>query len=156
MKFRGRGTCYKDKPAIVGAVSRRNKRVRIMVKRTLSKKEAQSDVEGCTQGFVAVNTDDFTIYAGMDTLSRVVKHEVVDHKNREFARGSVHTNTVEGLWSIVRHKLNTFRGVSKENLELYVGVIEFLKNSYTRGELSILRLVCSFLTVAKRATLFST
>ncbi len=87
-------------------------------------------IEYLTQQGSTVYTDCYSIY---NFLKRVgYQHERVNHSKKEYARGEVHVNTVEGLWSLLRDHLRVHRGVSKLYLPLYVMRFEFLVNH--RGE----------------------
>ena len=47
---------------------------------------------------------------------------------KEYARGDVHENRAECLFSLLKPYLRVFRGVSKSNLPGYVGFFQFLRN----------------------------
>jgi len=47
---------------------------------------------------------------------------MVNHSEKEYARGDVHTNTIEGAFQGLRHFLDTFKGVCKKNLHLYTAL----------------------------------
>ncbi len=47
---------------------------------------------------------------------------------KEYARGEVHENRAECLFSLLKPYLRVFRGVSKRNLPGYVGFFQFLRN----------------------------
>ena len=53
---------------------------------------------------------------------------LVNHTQKEYARGEVHENRVECLFSLLKPYLRVFRGVSKCNLPGYVGFFQFLRN----------------------------
>src|SRR5919202_3815736 len=55
-------------------------------------------------------------------------HEYVNHTKKEYARGDVHENRAECLFSLLKPYLRVFRGVSKFNLPGYVGFFQFLRN----------------------------
>ena len=55
-------------------------------------------------------------------------HEYVNHTKKEYARGEVHENRAECLFSILKPYLRVFRGLSKTNLPGYVGFFQFLRN----------------------------
>ena len=50
------------------------------------------------------------------------------YKRKEYARGEVHENRAECLFSLLKPYLRVFRGVSKFNLPGYVGFFQFLRN----------------------------
>ena len=55
-------------------------------------------------------------------------HDYVNHTKKEYARGEVHENRAECLFSILKPYLRVFRGLSKINLPGYVGFFQFLRN----------------------------
>jgi len=55
-------------------------------------------------------------------------HEYVNHTKKEYARGDVHENRAECLFSLLKPYLRVFRGISKMNLPGYVGFFQFLRN----------------------------
>src|SRR6516164_299180 len=55
-------------------------------------------------------------------------HDFVNHTKKEYARGDVHENRTECLFSLLKPYLRVFRGISKTNLSGYVGFFQFLRN----------------------------
>src|SRR4029453_3838791 len=55
-------------------------------------------------------------------------HDYVNHRKKEYARGEVHENRAECLFSLLKPYLRVFRGVSKFNLPGYIGFFQFLCN----------------------------
>ena len=55
-------------------------------------------------------------------------HEYVNHTRKEYARGEVHENRAECLFSLLKPYLRVFHGVSKGHLAGYVGSFQFLRN----------------------------
>jgi transposase-like protein len=55
-------------------------------------------------------------------------HEFVNHTQKEYARGDVHENRAECLFSLLKPYLRVFRGISKFNLPGYLGFFQFLRN----------------------------
>jgi len=67
--------------------------------------------------------------------------ESVCHGRGEYARDDdgdgfheVHVNTMEGFWSLLRSWLRPHRGISQDNLPLYVGCFEFVHHVRRRGK----------------------
>ena len=56
------------------------------------------------------------------------RHAFVNHTQKEYARGEVHENRAECLFSLLKPYLRVFRGISKFNLPWYVGFFQFLRN----------------------------
>ena len=68
--------------------------------------------------------------------SDVASHESVDHSKFEWARGDVHTNTLEGFFSILKRGLiGTYQRVEQRHLHRYLAEFDFRQN--TRIKLGI-------------------
>ena len=66
-----------------------------------------------------VYTDYYTSY---DPLTKMgYRHGRINHSERVYVSGDVHTNTIEGFWSLVKRGLDgVFHGVSKKHLQGYL------------------------------------
>ncbi|MDQ6706426.1 MAG: IS1595 family transposase, partial [Acidobacteriota bacterium] len=74
-----------------------------------------------------LSTDD---HRGYRFLSQDFPHGMVHHGRGEYVCGAVHTNTIEGFWSIVKRGIiGTFHKVSRKYLPLYVNEFEFRYNN---------------------------
>jgi transposase-like protein len=57
-------------------------------------------------------------------------HEAVNHMHGEYVRGNVHTNTVEGFFSILKRGIiGTFHHVSPQHLQRYCAEFDFRYNN---------------------------
>lgn len=66
----------------------------------------------------------------------VAKHEAVDHSKYEYVRGDVHTNTLEGFFSLFKRGLiGIYQHVDKRHLDRYLAEFDFRQN--TRAKLGI-------------------
>ena len=64
------------------------------------------------------------------------QHESVDHSKHEYVRGDVHTNTLEGFFSIFKRGLvGTYQHMDKKHLDRYLAEFDFRQN--TRAKLGI-------------------
>jgi transposase len=86
-----------------------------------------------------VYTDEYDIYSRLEQWGYV--HKTVCHGRGEYARDDdgdgfheVHVNTMEGFWSLLRSWLRPHRGLSQDNLPLYLGFFEFVHNVRRRGK----------------------
>ncbi len=55
-------------------------------------------------------------------------HAFVNHTRKEYARGDVHENRAECLFSLLKPYLRVCRGISKLNLPGDVGFFQFLRH----------------------------
>jgi transposase-like protein len=66
----------------------------------------------------------------------VAKHESVDHSKYEWARGDVHTNTLENFFSVFKRGLvGTYQHMDSKHFERYLAEFDFRYN--TRAKLGI-------------------
>jgi transposase-like protein len=128
-KVRGMGRGYKgNKAIVVGAVQRGGKIV-LQVAPDNSRKTLHGFINANTDPDTeAIFTDEWPAYRGIgdhDTL-----HETVNHRAEEWVRGDVHTNTVEGVWSLFKRSLiGSFHRVSVKHLDAYLDELEWRFNN---------------------------
>jgi IS1 family transposase len=73
-------------------------------------------------------TDQWVGYHGLS--KKGYPHATIDHAAKEYVVGAVHTNTIEGFWSIIKRGIvGTFHNVSKKYLHLYVAEFQFRYNN---------------------------
>jgi transposase-like protein len=118
-KRRGMGRCYKGNKTAVVALVERDGRVRSGVMHKVTGKNIKAVLNAHVEKSTAIMTDSYQIYP--ITTKGFKSHESVNHKEREYVRGNVHTNTVEGYFSLLkRGVVGTFHHVSKKHLPLYL------------------------------------
>lgn len=121
---RGRGAA--GKTAVFGTVERQGQINAIAVPDT-----TQSTVLPILQDSVArgttIHSDEFNIYNPVARMGFL--HERVNHGSKEYARGNVHTNTIEGFWSLVKRGISGVNhSVSPKYLQNYVAEYSFRYN----------------------------
>jgi transposase-like protein len=63
-------------------------------------------------------------------MAPVANHEMVDHSKFEWTRGDVHTNTLEGFFSVLKRGLvGTYQHVDKKHLNRYLAEFDFRQNT---------------------------
>jgi transposase-like protein len=66
-----------------------------------------------------VYTDYYHVYRTLPQMG--YSHARINHSERVYVSGDVHTNTIEGFWSLVKRGLDgVFHGVSKKRLQGYL------------------------------------
>jgi len=74
-----------------------------------------------------VITDDFKAYRRLKHAD--FRHEAIAHSVKEYVRGMVHTNSIEGFWSQLKRSINgTFHSVSRKHLQKYVNEFAYRYN----------------------------
>ncbi len=142
---RGRGTLAGEKPPIFGMIQRSGQVVIRMLDNV-----KQATLKPLVLATIALNTqiytDEYNIYSQLSTWGYA--HKTVNHSAKEYARDEdgdgfceVHSNTIEGFWSLLRSWLRPHRGISQAKLPLYLSFFEFVHNVRKRGKSLLASLV---------------
>jgi transposase-like protein len=124
----GTGGTGSGKTAVIGAVQRRGNVVARVID-SFDRETLTGFVREAVSNKVSLlATDDLRAY---DTLKREYpQHAFVRHSEHEYVVGAVHTNTIEGFWSIFkRGVIGTFHKVSAKYMPLYVAEFQFRYNN---------------------------
>ena len=114
----------KDRPAIIAWVSRQGA---VVIQAT--KDFTVQTVQKAAHLAVHIGSRLYTDSASSYRAVKGYVHAFVNHtKKKEYARGDVHENRAECLFSLLKPYLRVFRGVSKCNLPGYIGFFQFLRN----------------------------
>jgi ISXO2-like transposase domain len=119
----GRGHYDNDRPAIIAWISRQGG-VIVQATRDFTVKTVQKAADLAIQAGSRLYTDSASSYRAL----KGYVHEYVNHTQKEYARGDVHENRAECLFSLLKPYLRVFRSLSKTNLSGYVGFFQFLRN----------------------------
>jgi transposase len=77
--------------------------------------------------FSKLMTDEMSAYRKIGNKGYL--HQTVNHLDKEYVRGDVHTNTIEGFWSQLKRSIRgTHVHVSKKHMPKYLGEFEFRYN----------------------------
>jgi transposase-like protein len=117
-----------NKFPVMGAVSRNGTLVARAL-RNVDQDSAEFFVRNAVSEKVdLVATDESALYLGLK--KKGFTHESVRHTPGEYVRGVVHTQTIDGFWSLMKRGImGTFHNVSKKYLPLYVAEFEFRYNN---------------------------
>jgi transposase-like protein len=118
-ELRETGGQYFSKTSVIAMVGRESGTVHTKVLKANSVKF--SDVLPLIQANVSENaliiTDSATMYG---SLKHSYKHETVNHVQKEYARGAMHTNTIEGFFSQLKRGIyGIYHQVSPKHLNRY-------------------------------------
>lgn len=121
-----KGTGGKGKEAVYALVERSG-RVRSHHVPNVTAKTLRPIIEAQLAGESIVYTDEG---ATSKALGRSFeKHESVNHSIGEYVRGDVHTNTIEGYFSIMKRGITgTYHHVSQQHLKRYLAEFDFRYN----------------------------
>ena len=114
----GRGHYDKDRPAIIAWVSRQGGVV-IHATRDFTVKTVQKAADLAMQAGSKLYTDSASSYR----LITGYAHDSVNHTKKEYARGDVHENRAECLFSLLKPYLRVFRGDQQNQSAGLCGVL---------------------------------
>jgi transposase-like protein len=130
---RGRGA---DKVKVVGMVERGVQQGRVVLK--VEDSLTGADMLRLLKKYVkmkrgtTVMTDDFKSYNRFD---KVIQHYTVNHSNKQYVKhikgikDSIHTNTIEGVWSIIKNGIRgQYHVLSKKYLPFYLAEAAYKYN----------------------------
>jgi transposase-like protein len=122
----GRGL-HELKMPIIGAVKRKGNVIARVVS-GIDEDMVRSFVSEAVSNRVSLLcTDAYPIYK---RLGYRYRHGVVDHKAGQHVVGAVHTNTIEGFWSLIKRGIvGSYHKVSRKYLPLYVAEFQFRYNN---------------------------
>jgi hypothetical protein len=123
----GRGGLGSGKTPVIGAVSRKGNVVARVIETVSAEVLIKFVMESVSERVSLLVTDE---WIGYRQVGKLYPHEVIKHTHGEYVVGAVHTNTIEGFWSIFkRGVVGTFHKVSKKYMPLYVAEFEFRYNN---------------------------
>jgi transposase-like protein len=137
---RGRGS---DKVKVVGMVERgvAKGRVTLKVQDSLTSADLLKTLRRYVKlkkGDTTVMTDDFKSYKAFD---KVISHYTVNHSQKQYVKhlkgikDSIHTNTIEGVWSIIKNGIRgQYHVLSKKYLPFYLAEAAYKYNRRGKAE----------------------
>ncbi len=127
-KAKGQANKNKNKSIVAGARERGGK-VRLEVIRSVDRTRLRDFINKYVgRNADALFTDDCVAYGDLSNAKR--RHESVNHGDKEWVRGDVHTNSVENVWSLFKRGLvGAYHKVSKKHLDIYLDEFEFRFNN---------------------------
>jgi len=129
----GRGGIGSGKVPVVGAVSRKGNVIARVLK-TVSAEALTAFVrESVAHNVSLLVTDEWT---GYRNLKHEYPHKVIKHTAGQYVVGAIHTNTIEGFWSIFkRGVVGTFHKMSRKYMPLYVAEFQFRYNNRENADI---------------------
>ena len=124
-KVKGKGRGYTGNKTIVAGAIERGGRVRLE-RIPNTRRKTLHDFIGRTvkDEAEAIYTDELASYLGIGDDD--TRHETVNHSVEEWVVGDVHTNSIEGVWSLFKRSIiGAFHKVSEKHLDRYLEELEW-------------------------------
>lgn len=128
----------KQKTPVIGIMERSSKKGVGRVKALATPDVTSERVLGIVREHVlpksTVFTDEYVIYDRVG--GRVKEHKRINHSAKVYVMGDVHTNTIEGFWSLVKRGIGgVYHQVSQKYLQTYLDEYSFRYNRRDQGNL---------------------
>jgi transposase-like protein len=117
-----------DKFIVIGAVERKGSVVARVINDVRTETLEHFVRQTCHTDVSLLATDEASGYMKLNEYG--YKHGAVSHSAKKYVVGAIHTNTIEGFWSMVkRGVMGSYHKVSKKYLPLYVAEFQFRYNN---------------------------
>jgi len=122
----GRGRCGSGKTPVFGMVSRNGKSKAKVVEEVETKTILKIIKDNIKVGSRIIS-DEMRIYPKVKKLG--YSHSSVKHSAKEYVRGRVYTNSIEGFWSQIKRSIHgTYHSVSVKHLQSYIDEFSYRYN----------------------------
>ena len=124
-KAKGKGRGYTGNKFIVAGAIQRGGGVRLKrIPNTRRKTLHDFIAETVKDKAEAIYTDELASYLGISDAD--TRHESVNHSEEQWVVGDVHTNSIEGVWSLFKRSIvGAFHKVSEKHLDRYLEELEW-------------------------------
>jgi transposase-like protein len=127
------GTGGSGKTIVAGAVSRKGNVVARVIDNVRASTLTEFIREAVSTKVSLLCTDQ---WVGYKHLNDEYPHATIDHARGQYVVGAVHTQTIEGFWSIFkRGVVGSFHKVSSKYLPLYVAEFQFRYNNRENADI---------------------
>jgi transposase-like protein len=128
----------KKKSPVIGMVERSTPKRVGRVKAIATPDVTTNRVLGLVHEYIlpksTVFTDEYPIYDRLG--ARVNEHKRINHSSKVYVMGDVHTNTIEGFWSLVKRGIGgVYHSVGQKYLQTYLDEYSFRYNRRDCGNL---------------------
>ncbi len=128
-KTKGKGRAYKGNKTIVAGAIQRGGQVRVQRIPNVRKSTLHDFIARTVKDEAeAVYTDELASYLGIEDDD--TRHATVNHRAEEWVVGDVHTNGIEGVWSLFKRSVvGTFHKMSAKHMDRYLEELEWRFNN---------------------------
>ncbi|MGB8769040.1 MAG: IS1595 family transposase [Candidatus Korobacteraceae bacterium] len=133
---KGRPSKESSKQCVVGVVERGVGKGRVIA--TVATDATKATLHGIAKERIlpesVVFTDEYASYNGLDNAG--YEHRRINHSAGVYVMGDVHTNTIEGFWSLVKRGIGgVYHNVGRNYLQTYLDEYSFRYNRRDCGNL---------------------
>ena len=129
-RTKGKGHAYKgNKTWVAGAIQRDSGQIRVERVPNIKRHTLHDFIHRTVKDEAeAIYTDELKSYMGIGDHDTI--HRTVSHSSEEWVVGEVHTNGIEGVWSLFKRSIvGTFHKMSRKHLDRYLEELEWRFNN---------------------------
>ena len=120
------GRSTKAKTPVFGMIEREDQ--------LIAKKFENTTVDTLTREAVKTINETATLYtdeySGYTGIAKVFDHHVIKHNENQYVNGRIHTNTIEGFWSLLKRGIfGIYHFTSRKHLQMYIDEFVFRYNT---------------------------
>ncbi|MBN1639495.1 MAG: IS1595 family transposase [Ignavibacteriales bacterium] len=125
----GRNT--KDKSVVLGIVQRKTKESNAQVVAFKIDNASSDTIKPQIESRVAKGTKIYTDeWFGYNNLHFKYKHQFIKHSKGEYVNGKIHTNTIEGYWSLFKRMyIGIYHSMSDKHVDKYLNTLAYRYNN---------------------------
>lgn len=125
------GRSVKTKTAVAGLVERGGNVMAKKVQDTSGQNLKRFVTDNVKRGS-DLHTDEWFGYNGLEKL---YNRSIIKHQDKQYVSGSIHTNTMEGYWSLLKRGIvGIYHSVSSKHLQKYLDEFSFRYNTRELSE----------------------
>lgn len=111
---------------VFGLIERTTKKLRLFIVPNVKESTLYRLIEKNVKRYSKFFTDSYVAY---HITNLFYEHKTTNHSKKEYARGIVHSNTIEHIWGDIKGIIRTIHhGISKKYRHLYLAQYVFKKN----------------------------
>lgn len=130
-----------DKPAVFGMIERETGRVHAKHIPQANQWQIGQEMDAHVIPDAHMMTDESRLY--LNLTRKGFKHEIVVHSNKEWVRGDVHTQGIDGFWGLLkRGVIGTFHQISVKHLDRYIQEFSYRWNGRENQNMFVLTVAC--------------
>lgn len=120
------GRSSKEKTAVVGMVERKGKLKAKAIENVKSETLCKEVIKNVKRTANLYSDE----WVGYKSLDLIYNHSYIKHNRKQYVNGRVHTNTIEGFWSLLKRGIvGIYHFTSKKHLQMYVDEFVFRYNT---------------------------
>ena len=128
---------FQKKTMVTGIVERKGGRIVARVTPSLTKLAAGTLLKEYVLPETTIFTDESVVFESVRHIAEMgYRHHRINHSQKVYVSGDVHTNTIEGFWSLVKRGIGgVYHSVSAKYLQSYLDEYSFRYNRRDSGNL---------------------